>query len=122
MRWTRRLLGLGLVVATWWVGWQFVAENQQPVSVHYVAGQAAEIALWKAILVSFGAGAGSVALFTLWNSARNGLAARRYRKALGGLESEIHQLRNLPLAPDPDAPADPTAVGTRARSSTGRDT
>jgi hypothetical protein len=120
MRWLRRLLGIALLVGIWWVGWQFVAENQQPVSLHYVAGQSAEVALWKLVLGSFGLGAGLVALYTFWSSARSGLAARRYRKALGGLESEIHQLRNLPLAPEPDPPAEP-AEGSRARSATGRD-
>ena len=29
---------------------------------------------------------------------KKGLVARRYRKVVKGLESEIHQLRNLPLA------------------------
>lgn len=115
------MLGLALLVATWWVGWRFVSENQQLVSVHYVLAQAPEVALWKVVLASFGCGAGLVALFTLWTSARSGLAARRYRKALGGLESEIHQLRNLPLAPDPDVPAGPASAVPRARRATGRD-
>jgi hypothetical protein len=35
------------------------------------------------------------------------LATRRYRKAVHGLESEVHQLRNLPLSP---APADEAAL------------
>jgi hypothetical protein len=30
--------------------------------------------------------------------ARSRLVARRYRREVGGLEAEIHQLRNLPLA------------------------
>jgi hypothetical protein len=120
MRWIRRLLGLSLLLGTWWVGWQFVTGNQQPVSVDYVVGHAPEVALWKVVLASFGCGAGLVALYTLWTSARSGLAARRYRKALGGLESEIHQLRNLPLAPDPDVPVSPAAAVPRARSATGR--
>lgn len=121
MRWIRRALGLALLVAVWWIGWQFVTENQQPVSLHYVLGRAPEVALWKVVLAAFGSGAGLVALYTLWTSARSGLAARRYRKALGGLESEIHQLRNLPLAPDTDGPAHPASEVPRARSATGRD-
>ena len=66
-------LVLALLVGTWWVGWQFVDQNQQLVSVHYVAGQAAEVALWKAILASFGLGAALVAVFALWTSARSGM-------------------------------------------------
>jgi hypothetical protein len=122
MGWLRRILGVGLLVGTWWAGWRFVAENQQPVSVYYVAGRAAEVALWKAVLFSFGIGAGLVALFGLWNSARSGLVARRYRKLVDQLEAEVHQLRNLPLAPDPDVPASPATAVPRARSATGRDT
>ncbi len=120
MRWVRRILVVSLLVGTWWVGWEFVTRNQQPVSVHYVVGEFAEASLWKVILGAFFSGAGLVVLFTLWSSARSGLVARRYRKALNGLESEIHQLRNLPLAPDPDEPAELAASVPRARSATGR--
>jgi hypothetical protein len=120
MRWIRRILVVGLLVGTWWVGWEFVTRNQQLVSVHYVVGDTAEATLWKVVLGSFFAGAGIVILFTVWISARSGLVARRYRKALGRLESEIHQLRNLPLAPDPDEPAQLAPGVPRARSATGR--
>jgi hypothetical protein len=36
---------------------------------------------------------------------------RRYRKAVGGLEAELHQLRNLPLATD----GEPRRARTAAR-------
>jgi hypothetical protein len=86
------------------VGWRFASENQEPVTVHYVLGEVAGVALWQVILLAFGAGAAIVALFALFSSARSGLAQRRYRKAIGGLEAEIHQLRNLPLAPEAQPP------------------
>jgi hypothetical protein len=47
------------------------------------------------------------------------MVQRRYRKAVGGLEAEIHQLRNLPLAPDSDLPEPGAALasGRRERGS-----
>ena len=103
MRWVRRALLLALVVGVLTAGWQFAAENQEPVSVNYLSGELEDVALWKVILACFGGGAGLVALFSMFASAKNGLIARRYRKAIGGLEAEVHQLRNLPLAPDSEA-------------------
>jgi hypothetical protein len=102
MQWLRRLLVVGLLVGVWYFGWQFAAKNQMPVNVHYVAGELLGIALWKVLLVAFSSGAGLVALYHMFTSARNGLTSRRYRKTIGGLEAEVHQLRNLPLAPESD--------------------
>ncbi len=122
MRWVRRGLVLALLVAVMIAGWRFAAENQQPVSVHYVAGEFSELALWQVMLAAFSAGAGLVGVFAVFWSAKNSLAARRYRKALGGLEAEIHQLRNLPLAPEPDVPGDLAAADPpRAGGALGRD-
>jgi uncharacterized integral membrane protein len=109
MRWLRRLLLLAVIVALMVAGWRFASENQAPVTVNYVFGQFAAVELWKVLLASFAAGAGLVALYLLFSSARNGLARHRYRKAIGGLEAEIHQLRNLPLAPESKA-TDPTSL------------
>ena len=100
MRWLRRLLLLAVIVGTMVAGWRFASENQEPVSVNYVVGELVAVPLWQVLLVAFGSGAGIVALFSLLASARNGLARRRYRKEIGGLEAEIHQLRNLPLDPE----------------------
>ena len=120
MRWVRRVLVLALLVGSMIGGWRFAAENQEPVRVHYVAGEFAEFELWKVILGSFGAGAALVGLFAMFSSAKNGLISRRYRKAIGGLEAEIHQLRNLPLAPESEARASP-AGGSPAEGAVGRD-
>ncbi len=103
MKWLRRLLGVGLLVGVWYFGWQFAANNEMPVNVHYVAGEIVGVALWKVLIFAFGSGAGLVALYHVFTSARNGLTSRRYRKTIGGLEAEVHQLRNLPLAPEADA-------------------
>ncbi|MGH0032314.1 MAG: lipopolysaccharide assembly protein LapA domain-containing protein [Myxococcota bacterium] len=112
MRWLRRLLLLALIVAVMVGGWRFASENQELVNVHYVAGELVNVPLWQVVLVPFGAGAGLVAIWFLLASARNGLVHRRYRKEIGGLEAEIHQLRNLPLAPESDSPGGRTPAGS----------
>ena len=121
MRWFRRFLQVGLLLAILIVGWLFAAENGSPVQVHYVLGQTGEIALWQALLCAFALGALGVGAFMLLASLRHGLVQRRYRKLVGGLESEIHQLRNLPLSPDPDAPGVPPRRGAPSGGAAGRD-
>jgi len=104
MRWVRRLLGLAIFVAVLMAGWQFAAANAVPVSVHYLVGDLEEVALWKVILMAVASGAAVVGFGWLWFAMKNGLVRRRYLKVMGGLEAEIHQLRNLPLAPEASAP------------------
>lgn len=109
MNWVRRILLIGVLTGLLVGGWVFAAGNDDVVRVNYIFGQTAELALWKVLLAAFGLGAALVGAFALFAGLRHGLVLRRYRKLLGGLESEIHQLRNLPLAPDPESPG-----GTRA--------
>ncbi len=106
MRWVPRLLGLALFLGALLVGWRFASENAGSVRVHFVIGEIPEIALWKALLVAFAGGAACAGLGWLRLAVKNGLMSRRYRRMLGDLESEIHQLRNLPLVPDPVTPSD----------------
>jgi uncharacterized integral membrane protein len=106
MNWVRRILWIGALTTLLVGGWLFAAQNRDPVRVHYVVGEFAEVALWKALVAAFAAGAAVVGVFTLIAALRHGLVLRRTRKLVGGLEAEIHQLRNLPLAPDPEAPGD----------------
>lgn len=120
MRWLRRILQIGALLAILIGGWMFAAENGSPVRVHYLLGETAEIALWLALLCAFAIGALGVGAFTLMASLRHGMVRRRYRKLVGGLESEIHQLRNLPLSPDPDAPGGPSRRATPPGGAAGR--
>jgi hypothetical protein len=106
MRWLPRLLALALFLGALLVGWRFASENAGTVRVHFVIGEVSEIALWKALLVAFAGGAVCAGLGWLRLAVKSGLMRHRYRKILGDLESEIHQLRNLPLAPDPVTPSD----------------
>lgn len=118
MRWVRRLIGVAIVVTVMVGGWRFAAENAAEISVHYLWGSR-ELPLWRALLAAFGTGFALAAVGGLFFGLRARLVQRRYRKALGGLESEIHQLRNLPLAPDvrtdrAGPPAAPVEVGGRS--------
>lgn len=118
MRTFRRLLALAVFVAALILGWRFAGANLQPVSIHYLLG-AKDLPLWAALGVAFGLGFAIAGLGGLYQMARLSLTARRWRKAVRGLEAEVHQLRNLPLAGS-DAPASsdalPVTPGSPARS------
>jgi len=123
MRWVPRLLALALFVGALYVGWRFAAENGDLVRVHFVVGEVENVALWKVLLVTFAGGAVCAGLGWIYLFFKNLLTSHRYKKMLGGLESEIHQLRNLPLAPDSAPPGDKPEVAADdppARGSLGR--
>jgi uncharacterized integral membrane protein len=103
MRTVRRLLAAVLFVAALVGGWRFAHQNQAPVTLDYFFGVAEAIPLWTALAAAFGLGVALAAAFGLYQAARLSLTARRWRKTAGGLESELHQLRNLPLASQSDA-------------------
>jgi uncharacterized integral membrane protein len=113
VRWLRRGLVFALLAGVMLAGWRFAAENQEPVRLHYVTGELAERPLWMVTLGAFTAGAAFGGMFAAFASARSGLMSRRYRKAIGGLEAEVHQLRNLPLAPEPEDPRAPPGPPSR---------
>jgi uncharacterized integral membrane protein len=98
MRLLRRLLLAALVIALLYVGWRFPTENAQAVRVHYLVGSFEEVPLWLALGASFLLGAALAGLVAALKLTRARLETRRYRKAARGLESEVHQLRNLPLS------------------------
>jgi uncharacterized integral membrane protein len=108
MRTFRRLLALVFFVAALVLGWRFAHENLEPVSVHYLLGAIVAVPLWAALLASFGAGFAIAGAIGLYQMARLSLTVRRWRKVAHGLEGELHQLRNLPLA----APAEANARGS----------
>ena len=112
MRWVRRLIGLAIFAAIMVGGWRFASENETPVTVQYLAG-AIELPAWQALIGVFGLGFATAGLGWLLFGVRAGLIRCRYSKAVGGLESEIHQLRNLPLAPDAPTSGDSGVAPSR---------
>jgi hypothetical protein len=98
-------------------GWQFAGSNAAPVRIDYLAGEFGAVPLWLALAGSFGAGAAVTALALFARLTRSSLAQRRYRRTVAALESEVHQLRNLPVEAERDiaAVADPvSSVADRA--------
>lgn len=105
-------------------GWRFAALNGSLVSVHYLVGEVRDVPLWLALLCACALGAGLVAAIAIYELARLGLVARRFRKAVHGLEAEIHELRTLPLASGGGAAAraveDDASLGSAASRPAGR--
>ena len=97
MRWLRRWIGLALIAAILVGGWSLKAENAENVAVSFLFGEI-QLELWEALLIAFAAGFVLAGVGWLWSGLRARMIERRYRKAVGGLEAELHQLRNLPLA------------------------
>jgi uncharacterized integral membrane protein len=105
MRLLRRSLWVIAIAALLYVGWRFPMENAEGVSISYLFGSFEAVPVWVALLAAFGAGAALATVAGSLRVAKLGLATRRYRKAVNDLESEVHQLRNLPLSADGGLPA-----------------
>ena len=97
MRWVRRWIGVALIAAVLIGGWSLKASNDQPVTISFLFGNV-PLELWQALLAAFAAGFALAGAGWLWSGIRARMTLRRYRKEVGGLEAEVHQLRNLPLA------------------------
>jgi uncharacterized integral membrane protein len=114
MRWLRRLVAAAIFVAALVIGWRFAQRNAALVHVDYLVGTIDQPA-WATLLAATLLGAGLASLVFGFHAARLALTARRYRKLARGLESEVHQLRNLPLGP-PDARPGDAVPEARART------
>jgi uncharacterized integral membrane protein len=98
MRAVRRVAALLAFAGLFWAAWRFVQDNQAPVPIDLPGLRTLLVPIWGALLGAFATGVALAALALLVPLARSRLVARRYRREVGGLEAEIHQLRNLPLA------------------------
>lgn len=97
------VMGVAFFVAALWIGWTFRAGNAGSVDLDLIWLQLRDVALWRLVLASVGLGgvfAGSL-VGLAWLRVR--LLNRRYRSAIRRLESELHQLRSLPLAGSRDS-------------------
>lgn len=103
MVWLRRLLLAVLFVALLVGGWRFADHNAATVTVGYVVGEFEEVSLWLALLAAFAAGFALAALYWSFQLTRANMVTRRYRRAVAGLEAEVHELRNLPLVSEDEA-------------------
>jgi uncharacterized integral membrane protein len=116
-----RLVWVVVFVGVLVFGWWFAAANGAPVPVSYVFGELAPTPLWLVLLGAFALGGALAGLIGAYQALKRGLVMRRYRKSLRGLEAELHQLRNLPLAAGDAASFAPgERVASAPRSARGR--
>ena len=94
---------LAIIVSVNIVGWMFYAANTAVVTIDLLGMAVIEVTVWKLALTCFALGAGVVLLLSGFLGLRGLELRRRYRKTIRKLESELHQLRSLPLTSDPDA-------------------
>jgi putative membrane protein len=126
MRLSRWLGGGALFIGALVFGWQFRTSNEAQVPVDFLVGTLPPAPVWKILCASFLLGAVVATLACVFQLVRLSLTARRYRKALGQLESEVHELRTLPLhppGPGPDVSAErgrQTPPGARFGAAPGR--
>lgn len=111
--WIRRLVPMIVGAGLLYLAYLLVTANAEPVSVDFLVGRIV-LTTWQALGLSFFVGALLVSLYTLYQMARGGLVRRRYQKELAGLETEVHQLRNLPLAPEESVAAEADEVDLEA--------
>lgn len=107
MRILKWILVLGVIGSVGVFAWRFAQGNAAPVDVDLVWHQYTGVALWRVAVAALALGALLVAFVAGVLGARGWLVKRRYRKAIKQLESEVHQLRSLPLSQD----AEPIAGG-----------
>jgi uncharacterized integral membrane protein len=98
MQTVRRLMALAIFAGLFAAAWRFASTNASEIGVDLLLYQIPAVPIWVALLTAFGVGVLLACLFLGYQVVKKNLVARRYRKAVRGLESEIHQLRNLPLA------------------------
>ena len=94
----RKIFALGLFVFCLVSGWYFATRNGELVNVDLLLGVVEGVKVWVVLLVSAAFGALVVSGISSILLLRASFLARRYRKAIAELETEVHQLRNLPLA------------------------
>jgi hypothetical protein len=126
MRLLRWICGGALFLGALVFGWRFRASNETPVSVDFLVSVLPPAPVWKILCMSFLFGAAAATLACLFQLVRLSLTARRYRKALGQLEAEIHELRTLPLrmpgAPEASPERALAPPGARIEHAPGRGT
>jgi hypothetical protein len=104
MKVVSRLFWIALFVGVLVFGWRFAADHASPVTITLPFLAEIQITLWLALLFAVALGALGMGFLALYQLTRLRLLGRRYRKMIRGLESEVHQLRSLPLA-EADSPA-----------------
>jgi uncharacterized membrane protein YciS (DUF1049 family) len=109
------VLFMGLV----WACVEFIRRNAELVEVDLLATTIEGVVLWKLLASVLGIGAGLAVLMMAFGTLRARMETRRYRKAVRELESEVHQLRNLPLDRGAEVAGEPILAATSGGSGGG---
>ena len=113
MRWVRRWIGVALIAAVLVGGWSLKVGNAEHRRRRLPVRRDPARALGGAARAPSGPASRSRARAGSGPGCARGMIVRRYRKAVGGLEAEVHQLRNLPLATGGELRADGRAAAWR---------
>jgi uncharacterized integral membrane protein len=98
MKLVRRVLTFLFFAGAFAVAYQF-GKNAEPVSVALFGWTTPAAPAWLVLALAFALGLVVASALWLFHLVRLSLLARRYRKEMLSLESEVHRLRNVPLAP-----------------------
>ncbi len=107
----RRILWAATGIAVLVVGWSFAQANHAPVDLSLVFAEFPGVRLWVVVAGSFAAGLACCGVLSGVKLAQLSLVSRRYRRAVQRLESELQELRNLPLAPEAPSVAGDAGAG-----------
>jgi uncharacterized integral membrane protein len=113
MKIVRRLLTLLVMGLAFAAAYQF-GKNADPLSVTLFRWTTPPAPTWLVLLSAFGAGVLVAGTLLAYQLVRLSFLSRRYRKEVSSLESELHRLRNLPLAPGDGAGAAGRPAGAAA--------
>ena len=115
MKLLRRLLGLAIFLSAFILAYRLAGANAERIAVDLLFATTPTAELWIVLLGAFGVGALAAGTALFFEIARLSLMSRRYRKTVTSLETELHQLRNLPIGDGTQrvlpGPAGPEAAG-----------
>lgn len=101
MVYVRRLILVLVFAGVALIAYIFPTSNTEPIALGFdwfgESFRLPEVPVWAVVSVAYVLGIGTATAALTWKIMKQTLAGRRYRKTVAGLESEIHQLRNLPL-------------------------
>lgn len=98
------------------VGWMFRDRNSNSIDLELIWFQVSDIEIWWVILVAMALGGGLAVMPLSFAWLRSRLLNMRYRREIKRLESELHEMRSLPLAddqPELREPVDPGSANSR---------
>ncbi len=94
---------LGLFVGALWLGWSFRAANALSIDLDLIWLRIPDLELWWVLFLAICLGASLATIVVGFAWLRGRVLNRRYRNVIGRLESELHQMRSLPLASSENA-------------------